>query len=153
MKTFICFFFLLLSSLSLANGSNPYVEFRTTTYEIQEEYLKKITDHQSRLMEDLEEKLEQQKWQTNAIAVMVYIMVAVGLVLSYLQFRRDGKSNSNSSVSLKIGSGNLEINSSVIGLVILAMSFWFFQTYIDRVYSVEILQIAPIDATGFGINQ
>lgn len=152
MKTVLCLL-LLLSPLSLANESNPYVEFRTKTYEIQEEYLKQITNHQSQLMGDLEEKLEQQKWQTNAIAVMVYIMVAVGLLLSYLQFRRDGQTGSKSSVSLKIGSGNLEINSSVIGLVILAMSFWFFQTYIDRVYSVEILQIAPIDATGFGINQ
>lgn len=153
MRACIFFFLLLQSPLSFADVSNPYVEFRTTTYEIQEEYLKKIINHQSQLMDDLEEKLEQQKWQTNAVAIMVYIMVAVGLVLSYLQFRRDGKSNSKSSVSLKIGSGNLEISSSVIGLAILAMSFWFFNIYIDRVYSVEILQIAPIDATGFGINQ
>lgn len=142
-----------MSLVSHAENTNPYVEFRTKTYQIQEAYLENIASHQSRLMNDLEKKLEQQKWQTNAIALMVYVMVAVGLWLSFLQFRRDGKSDSKSSVSLKIGSGNLEINSSVIGLVILAMSFWFFQTYIDRVYSVEIVQIAPIDATGFGINQ
>ncbi len=153
MKQIVVFISLLVSSHSYAGDSNPYVEFRTKTYEIQEEYLKKITSHQSQLMSDLEEKLEQQKWQTTGIAIMVFLMVTLGLWLSYLQFKRDGESGAQSSVSLKIGAGNLEIKSSVIGLAILAMSFWFFQTYIGRVYSVEIVEILPIDATGFGVNQ
>ena len=38
----------------------------------------------------------------------------------------------------------MEITSTVIGLAILAMSFWFFQTYINLVYDVKIFNIMPI---------
>lgn len=130
-----------------------YDSYRANTYEIQEAYLQHVTDHQIRIMDDLERKLDQQRWQTNAIAVMVFIMVGVGLYLSYLQFKRDSETGDRPSFSLKIGSGSFELSSSVIGLVLIVLSFWFFQTYISRVYEVHIFQVPPIDATTFGVNR
>lgn len=115
---------------------------------IQKEYTEDVMDHQRRLMADLENKLNQQIWQTNVIAGMVLFMVLIGLWLSYLQFRRDEKTDSKSSFSLKIGSGTLEVSSSVIGLAILALSFWFFQTYVSEVYNVNIFEIPFVDAIG-----
>lgn len=146
------FLFFGVLNTGYSESENPYSEFRVETYNIQEEYLKRIAEHQSAVMSDLEVKLVQQRWQTNVIAVMVILMVLVGLYLSYLQFKSDSKTGEKSSFSFKIGSGVFEVNSSVIGLAILAMSFWFFQTYIDRVYSVEVFTIAPIDMTTFGQN-
>jgi hypothetical protein len=104
-------------------------------------------------MKDMEAKLEQQKWQTNAIAIMVFIMVGAGLFLSYLQFQRDEKIEGKSSISIKMGAGGMEINSSVIGLAILALSFWFFQIYISHVYNVDVFNIPAIDMTTFGVNK
>lgn len=124
-------------------------EFRGKFYAIQEEYLKKLTKHQYNLMEDLENKLRQQKWQTNVIAIMVFVMVLVGLVLSYLQFKSDQLSRSKSNFTLRLGSGSVEIHSSVIGLVILALSFWFFRAYIETVYNVSVFEIPFIDAASF----
>lgn len=144
---------LIASSNLQANANNPYKDFRIKTYEMQQTYLDKVTAHQDKIMQDLENKLSQQKWQTNAIAVMVFIMVGMGLILSYMQFKRDGQNNGNSSISLKLGSGNLELTSSVIGLAILALSFWFFQTYVNHVYSVKVFDIPIIDLTTFGVNR
>jgi hypothetical protein len=96
---------------------------------------------------------EQQKWQTTVISVMVVVMVGFGLILSALQFYSDFRSRGKSSVTIKIGSGTFELSSTVIGLAILAMSFWFFQTYIAKVYSVSIFNIQPIDVATFGVNR
>lgn len=149
----ILLFSMVAVNVARAEEPNPYVEYRTKTYDLQQEYLQRITQHQAEVMRDMEHKLKQQQWQTNAIAIMVFIMVSMGLFLSFLQFREDAKQNGKSSFSFKIGAGSFEINSSVIGLAILAMSFWFFQTYIDRVYSVEVFTVAPLDVTTFGVNR
>lgn len=149
----IVLFSMIAANVARAEEPNAYVEYRTKTFDLQHEYLQRITQHQAEVMRDMEHKLKQQRWQTNAIAIMVFLMVSMGLFLSFLQFRQDAKQGEKSSFSFKIGGGSFEINSSVIGLAILAMSFWFFQTYIDRVYSVEVFTIAPIDVTTFGVNR
>jgi hypothetical protein len=151
-------FLLPFANLAIADTSvdkepNVYVEYRTKTYDLQFQYLEGITKHQAEIMRDMEYKLRQQRWQTNAIAIMVIFMVSMGLYLSFLQFKKDEKEGGKSSFSFKVGSGSFEINSTVIGLAILAMSFWFFQTYIDKVYSVEVFTVAPIDVTTFGVNR
>ena len=156
MKLFWISFVAVIAALPVFaedTGLNPYVSFRTETYDIQLEYLQNVSDHQLTVMRDLEAKLSQQKWQTTAIAVMVLIMVGVGLYLSYLQFRQDIKKDSRPSFTLRIGSGSFELSSSVIGLIILVLSFWFFQAYIDKVYSVQVFDLPLVDMTTFGVNQ
>jgi len=149
----IFLFSIFTTSTVSAEEPNAYVDYRTKTYDLQHEYLQGITQHQAEVMRDMEYKLKQQRWQTNAIAIMVFLMVSMGLYLSFLQFKQDAKQGRKSSFSFKVGTGSFEINSSVIGLAILAMSFWFFQTYIDRVYSVEVFTVAPLDVTTFGVNR
>lgn len=148
MKALFILLLILYPSIVWGSEANTHSEFSGKFYAIQKQYLEKVTEHQYRVMEDLENKLEQQRWQTNAIAIMVFLMVVIGLLLSYLQFKRDD-SGSRSSFSLRLGSGSLEISSSVIGLVILALSFWFFQTYIKEVYDVSVFNMPFIDAASF----
>lgn len=148
----LCFFVIFVAEAQ-EQDENPYVDFRIKTYDIQYNYLQSITQHQAEIMRDMEYKLKQQRWQTNAIAIMVIFMVLIGIYLSFQQFRQDSKQGGKSSFSFKIGAGSFEISSSVIGLALLAMSFWFFQTYIDKVYSVHVFNIPPIDATTFGVNR
>lgn len=108
-------------------------------------YVSELSSHHYELMKSAERALIVQQVQTIVIAVMVFIMVGVGLRLSYLQFKRDETSEARSVTTLRVGSGSVEITSSVIGLIILIVSLWFFQTYVNRVYALEDLLIPPID--------
>jgi heme/copper-type cytochrome/quinol oxidase subunit 2 len=152
-KKLVIIIFVTILSMGRAQDA-PYENYRVKTYQIQQEYLKKLADHQVSIMQDLEQKLNQQQWQTSMISIMVVIMVLAGIILSGLQFYSDFRSNEKPSViTLKIGSGSFEISSTVIGIVILALSFWFFQIYIDKVYSISIFNVQPLDVTTFGINR
>jgi hypothetical protein len=132
---------------------STYQAYRNSTYDTQRAYLQRIAQHQARMMNDMEQKLTQQQWQTTAISIMVFIMVGFGLVLSGLQFYLDFRRGGSSSVSFKFGGGSFELSSTVIGIGILALSFWFFQTYVEKVYDVKVMTVAPIDITTFGIDR
>lgn len=152
-KSLLFLFLFFFSSIALGEqAQNPYAQYRIETYQIQADYLQNYANHHEKLTADLEAKLEQQRWQTTAIAIMVFIMVGLGLFLSYLQFKRDGEDGRKSSFSLKMGTGSIEISSSVIGLAILALSFYFFQTYIEEVYNIQVFNVQPVDLTTFGVN-
>mgnify|MGYP006989524473 CR=1 FL=1 len=107
-------------------------------------YVERLITHQSNLMEDVERKLGEQRWQTSAIAILVLLMVFSGIVLAALQFYVDYKNKGRSAIHFKIGSGSLESKSSVIGLAVLVFSMWFFYLYIDRVYSIRTITIPPL---------
>ena len=117
--------------------------------EIRRSYLEQRASHHDDLMNSAEGALTIQKVQTIGIAVMVIGMVVFALWLSYLQFKRDIDSKGQSVTKLKIGTGSIEISSSVIGLIILAISLWFFQTYVNNVYTLNPIDIPAIDAVQF----
>lgn len=150
----VCFSTLLVAGSVLAQADqNPYVSYRVETYKIQAKYLESLAAHQTALMVDMQQKMQQQQWQTTAIAILVIVMVLAGIVLAAWQFYADYKSGGKSSIHLKLGSGSFEFKSSVIGIAILILSMWFFQSYIDRVYDVQITTIQPVDVTTYGVNQ
>ena len=68
--------FLLLSlcfvPVQAAQDASTYQAYRNSTYDIQRAYLQSIAQHQARMMNDMEQKLTQQQWQTTAISVMVF---------------------------------------------------------------------------------
>ncbi|AQR69446.1 hypothetical protein BZG29_14690 [Janthinobacterium sp. LM6] len=144
---------LLFIPVQAAPDTSAYQNYRDTTYDIQRAYLQRIAQHQAKMMNDMEQKLTQQQWQTNAISIMVFIMVGFGLVLSALQFYVDFRRGGSSSISIKFGGGSFDLRSTVIGIGILALSFWFFQTYVEKVYEVKVMTVSPIDVTTFGVNR
>ncbi len=145
--------FSCLVSVHAEPSPSTYQNYRDSTYTIQRAYLQRIAQHQEKMMADMEQKLAQQQWQTNAISIMVFIMVGFGLVLSALQFYADFRRGHSSSITFRLGGGAFELSSTVIGIFILALSFWFFQMYIDKVYDVKIVTVSPIDITTFGIDR
>lgn len=111
-----------------------------TAYQITDEkYYKEYYQHQTSLMSAVEKAYALQYWQTLGIAIMVFIMVAAGLYLSYVQLKKEDKEGEKSSFYMKLGAGSFELNSSIIGLIILAMSFLFFKLYIDNVYEIKVV--------------
>ncbi len=104
--------------------------------------------HQNELMEIAEAAYKTQQWMTVAIFFIVSILVLGGMYLSYLQFRLDTKQGNSENIepkaSFKISKDGIEFGSSVIGLVVLFMSFMFFHLYVKDVYSIKTNAIEPI---------
>ncbi|MGB3189409.1 hypothetical protein [Lyngbya sp. PCC 8106] len=67
--------------------------------------------------------------------VLVMSIVGVGLYLSYLKFRE----KETTETKLSFAKGNLEINSNVIGLIILIVSVAFFYLYLTHVYPIKVV--------------
>ncbi len=77
------------------------------------------------------------EWQyTSTIIIFwaVIVLIAAGLMLSFMQFRAAAKHPSPTSI--KIGKDGFEISSAVIGLLILFFSLGFFYLYLATVYPI-----------------
>jgi hypothetical protein len=93
-------------------------------------------------------------WQ--AIASVVILIVVLGLVLfgavlSYLQFTKGISSGDASTLGISLE--KIEISSSVLGLLVLVISFLFFYVSVDKVYKLQELgtkempaQMVPLSA-------
>jgi hypothetical protein len=73
-------------------------------------------------------------WQDTSskiIFVLVSVIVATGLVLSGVQFRKASK------IELAAGKDGLHLQTSIVGVVILAMSMLFLYMYLFFVYPIK----------------
>jgi hypothetical protein len=74
-----------------------------------------------------------QLFSTVLLLAVVMFIIFFGLVMSYLEFRKGGES----STTLKLGAANLEISSTIIGIVILSISLAFAYIYFDKAYKIS----------------
>jgi hypothetical protein len=82
------------------------------------------------------------RWQllSSKVIFAVCILVLVsGLGLSFMQFKAGFGENQPAPTTLKVGAAGLEITSSLIGLLILAVSLVFFYGYLRYVYPIQQL--------------
>ncbi|HSC52512.1 MAG TPA: hypothetical protein VLC98_02760 [Phnomibacter sp.] len=83
-------------------------------------------------------------WQTTSsriIFAVVLLIVFTGLVFSGIQFYHSAKSKFNTPASeLEMSVKGLKLHSSVLGLMILAMSVAFFYLYLHYVYPVSFIK-------------
>jgi hypothetical protein len=120
---------------------------------MQNEFKKANIVHQKNLMIVTEESFELQYWMTLGIFIIVSLLVTGGFYLSYLQFKSDSESSAESKgATFKIGKTGIEFSSSVIGLVVLFMSFMFFYLYVKDVYTIQIHKV-PAATTNTTIPQ
>jgi hypothetical protein len=86
---------------------------------------------------------------TIVMTIIAVALVGSGIILSFMQFFKDGgKENSPSSV--KISKDGLEISSSVIGLFVLVASMVFLYMYVREVYDVKIQTSSSVELTSKG---
>lgn len=96
----------------------------------------KITDLKESQLEHRKFTIWFQYWTSLIIFITVIILVIGGFYLAYLQFKVDKTNNTSNESSLEISSKGIKISSSVIGLVILTISFAFFYLYIEEVHKI-----------------
>lgn len=96
----------------------------------------------------------QQYFSSIFIFIMVVVIVCMGLVLSYKQFklneeivRHSMTQNSgiidkgiDTSASMEVSKDGIKMNTAVIGLMILVISLVFFFLYLTYVYPIEIVK-------------
>lgn len=97
--------------------------------------------HEAWSLENRKHAFEWQHRYTLASTVAVFALVSVGAILAVLEFRK-GK---NDATSLKVSKEGVEVNSSVIGLLVLALSLVFFYLYVERIYAIRILSDQKIE--------
>lgn len=116
--------------------------------EIENTFREAHSNHQQKLMKIAETSYEIQQIMTVAIFFTVIVLVLGGFYLSYLQFKADEKNKENDDknpkANFKISKSGVEFSSSVIGLVVLFMSFMFFHLYVKDVYSIKTNVISPV---------
>lgn len=164
MKTIAWIVLLLCSStFSWAAAENATTLEQTYVLERQKASIASVQRAESfeqlRLANREKEVLHRQKTfefqyiQSWVIFIMVIVLVMGGFVMAYQQFRKDiktpeqednGDSQQNKdNTTLELSTSGIKISSSVIGLIVLAMSFAFFYMYITHVYKINDLSLQP----------
>jgi hypothetical protein len=93
--------------------------------------------------------ISRQQLTGSIIFVLVTILLLSGLLFSAIQFRIAIKSAQNKSVApsdttFKASLGGIEVSSSILGVIILAISFAFFYLYLTNVYPLVSLDQLPL---------
>lgn len=95
-----------------------------------------------------EQRTEAFRWQlisSKVVFWMVLFIVCIGLYFSWLQLKHSLELSEHPAQStaeapeiheLKLSLQGIEVKSSVVGLIILVISFGFFYLYLDRIYPI-----------------
>lgn len=137
----------LIDCLDQTNASE---DITSVTNCPKQSYTSAWIEHQKELMTYTKNAYEYHGIMTKVIFWVVVVLVISGVFLSFLQFKADtslGKGdNGGQKAHFKLGSDGLEFSSSVIGLIILFMSFFFFSTYVDKVYTIRIAEPIALES-------
>ncbi|MGL6261654.1 hypothetical protein [Vibrio sp. WXL210] len=108
-------------------------------------------EHRKNLMGIAENMYMTQLFMTVGVFIIVSVLVIGGAWLSYQQFlldadeQRQAKSKGEQvKAAIKISRDGVEFSSSVIGLMMLFMSFFFFYMYVSEVYTIKGEKMEPL---------
>ncbi|MEM9103290.1 MAG: hypothetical protein AAGB12_13305 [Pseudomonadota bacterium] len=126
-------------------------EILSALLKAEEDFTSAHIAHQKELMRIAERAYTIQYWMTIGIYIIVTMLVFGGFYLSFLQFQADIKQKdaavspeAQNKATFKIGKTGVEFSSSVIGLVVLFMSFMFFYLYVKDVYPINVDKIQAV---------
>ncbi|WP_031479251.1 hypothetical protein [Maridesulfovibrio frigidus] len=160
MKTSVLLTFILFATIcipSVAISDNIPEEYQQKMLQkkfesavaVGEQFSKFKITHYKTGAEELQHRvdvLKQQYFLNYALFGIVLLLVAGGFILAWKQFDFDmkhreqhGPAGQAPASEVEIGPGGLKINSSVIGLIILLMSFAFFSIYITEVFPIKVI--------------
>lgn len=68
------------------------------------------------------------------------VIVGVGIVMSWQQMVRGLQDGASLDNAFELGRDGVRLRSPIVGLFIFGASIWFFNTYIDKVYTLTLLR-------------
>jgi hypothetical protein len=103
--------------------------------------------HEQDLMNASKATLEWQLFASNVLLWVVILVVAAGVVYSGLQLAIAAKTGKQRDTSLEISAQRVRVTSSVVGIVVLALSLAFLLIFVNQVYQLRPLEPATVSAT------
>jgi hypothetical protein len=121
--------------LKKALGDELVLQQKMNELEIKKQlYLMKSLDHRAGVF----------AWQHVASIVIFFVVMVIvitGLVLSIMHFYKDLKKRNPASTELEVNMQGIKITSSIVGLLILALSTAFFYLYLIYVFPIKEINI------------
>jgi hypothetical protein len=103
--------------------------------------------HEQDLMSASKATLEWQLFASNVLLWVVILVAAAGVVYSGLQLAIAAKTGKQRDTSLEISAQRVRVTSSVVGIIVLALSIAFLLIFGDEVYQIRPLEPATVSAT------
>jgi hypothetical protein len=103
--------------------------------------------HEQDLMSASKATLEWQLFASNVLLWVVILVAAAGVVYSGLQLAIAAKTGKQRDTSLEISAQRVRVTSSVVGIIVLALSIAFLLIFVDEVYQIRPLEPATVSAT------
>ncbi len=96
-------------------------------------------EHQRRVSDHYVSALWAQYYQTLIIMIMVLAIVGAGIAMSWKHMMYGFISGKNEVNSFEVGKDGVKLGSPVIGLFIFLGSIYFFSVYVDKVYTISVI--------------
>ncbi|MGC3980772.1 MAG: hypothetical protein QM808_05880 [Steroidobacteraceae bacterium] len=81
-----------------------------------------------------------QYYASLAVMIMVFIIVGIGLVMSWKHMEFGFAEKNSIDNTFEVGKDGLKLKSPVIGLFIFIGSIYFFSIYVDKVYTITSIR-------------
>jgi hypothetical protein len=114
----------------------------------QTQYLLARYQHERDLMATSKAMLDWQLWASNVLLWVVVLVVAAGIVYSGLQLGIAAKTGKQRDTSLEFSAQRVRVTSSVVGIVVLALSIAFLLIFVNQVYQIRPLAMPAATASG-----
>jgi hypothetical protein len=112
----------------------------TATEKAEDDYNLALIEYQQWTLRDLRTTYRWQNISSVIIFVMVILLVGAGIYFSWIQFKASGFKGVSSSLGAT--PQGVQLNTSVVGLIILGLSMGFFYMYLVYVYPINITNAA-----------
>jgi uncharacterized membrane protein YecN with MAPEG domain len=74
---------------------------------------------------------------------VVVLVVISGLVFTATQLRHAMRFGTDTPSSVEANAQGMKITSSIVGLVVLMVSIVFVLTFVNQIYSIQVVQLSP----------
>lgn len=130
----------------LIKANEELSKYKQDQYQYELDYTKKYYAY---LGQKADVNIEQFKWQRSASERLLWLVVVVvfsGVVFSGVQLWRAASIKHLSGEStVEIEASKIKITTSVVGVVVLAISIVFFYFFLIEVYRIKIVDMSPAE--------
>ena len=120
-----------------------YYEGREKKYRLNDSLRALVSAHQAWTLKNRQSAMKRQQFIGIVVFCVAVVLVAIGVVFAWMQFRiamRHAKAGEIlPSSTIKASIGSIEVSSSVLGILILALSLVFFYLYLRYVFQLTVL--------------
>ncbi len=100
-------------------------------------------DYQRSLMKYNDQLLGWQLFASNVLLWVVVLVVAAGVVYSGIQLATAARTGRQRDMTLEVSAQRVRLTSSVVGIVVLAVSLAFLLIFAQQVYQIKAVDLQP----------